>query len=105
MRGVIVERRDTGSHPLPTTHDLGEETVHSVSMASGTLKSNDKKNDSKWRKWFKAMGLRTYKLRTIDHACFILMTATYTVYVITMFVSIPQWGKEADTRAAYSTNS
>lgn len=105
MRGVITESRVTASHPLPTTHDLGEETVQSLSMASGTTNSNGNKKDSKWRKWFGAMGLRPYRLRTIDHACFILMTATYTVYVITMFVTIPQWGKDADTRAAYSANS
>jgi Neurotransmitter-gated ion-channel ligand binding domain len=104
VHGGLVEARDSALKPLSTSSGREEETMEEA-IPPSTTNANCNKKVSKWRNWFRVIGLRTYRLRTIDHACFILMTLSYTAYVITMFATIPQWGRDADTRAAYSTNN
>jgi len=70
---------------------------------STTNDSNSRRKSQKSRIWFKRTDLKSFPLRGIDHACFFVMLITYTGYVIAMFVTIPQWGKDADSDAGYHT--
>jgi hypothetical protein len=128
MRGGTVEACDSMLQPLPTIQDREEETAEEESLPPSTTNSTFKKNQS-WsfgyvtsfcfpsrannstserkstrnRSWLKRRDSKSFPLRGIDHACFVVMIITYTVYVIAMFVTIPQWGKDVDSDATFHT--
>mmetsp|Transcript_1706 Transcript_1706/g.2524 ORF Transcript_1706/g.2524 Transcript_1706/m.2524 type:complete len:587 (-) Transcript_1706:2926-4686(-) len=66
---------------------VGEEKQEPLSPAPSFTSSKISQCMNGWKIW-----IRTFELKQIDHACLFFCVLSYTIFIIVMFATIPNWG-------------